>query len=90
GDSGGPLFQLNHKNKYALVGIASAGNLRCHARVHKRQDATFVNVKNYLDWICNHTGVCPIQQKGSHRGDGNLYKALMSNGKTKSPIEAAD
>ncbi|KAK5985593.1 Peptidase S1 domain-containing protein, partial [Trichostrongylus colubriformis] len=58
GDSGGPLFQLNHENKYALVGIASWTKKRCHEKVCKgeKRYSNFVNVRNYRDWICTHTG----------------------------------
>ncbi|KAK5984603.1 hypothetical protein GCK32_011535, partial [Trichostrongylus colubriformis] len=27
--------------------------------------SNFVNVRNYRDWICTHTGVCPIQRTES-------------------------
>ncbi|KAK5969583.1 hypothetical protein GCK32_003385 [Trichostrongylus colubriformis] len=66
------VCQLNHENKYVLVGITSYG-IPCDMKVEGKENI-FVNVRNYRDWICRYTGVCPIQQTKSCQGDGNLTK----------------
>ncbi|KAK5970589.1 Peptidase S1 domain-containing protein [Trichostrongylus colubriformis] len=73
GDSGGPLFQLNHENKYALVGIASTVGKRCNEKVNEgeKRRSMFTNVRNYRNWICRYTGVCPIQQTESCQDCGD-------------------
>ncbi|KAK5984602.1 Peptidase S1 domain-containing protein [Trichostrongylus colubriformis] len=74
GDSGGPLVQLNHENKYVLVGIVSSGTPKCNETITEEQtrESDFTNLRGHLDWICTHSGVCPIQQMGSHHDKGNF------------------
>ncbi|KAK5970590.1 Trypsin [Trichostrongylus colubriformis] len=84
GDSGGPLVQLNHKNKYVLVGIVSGGIPECSETITEEQrnilprESYFTNLRGHLDWICTHTGVCPIQQMGSHHDEGSFSKEHIS------------
>ncbi|KAK5978804.1 Trypsin [Trichostrongylus colubriformis] len=59
GDSGGPLFQSRRKDKITVVGLLSAGN-SCEQNYRLRQGFDlFTDVRQYLDWICEKSGVCP-------------------------------
>ncbi|KHJ92575.1 trypsin [Oesophagostomum dentatum] len=57
GDSGGPLF---HKKdgRYTLLGIASHITPNCSDPAVERQ-AHHTDVRKFLGWICEKTGVCP-------------------------------
>ncbi|KAJ1359947.1 Suppressor of tumorigenicity 14 protein [Parelaphostrongylus tenuis] len=60
GDSGGPLFQLNKRGRYVVIGIASSAWPLCRTPSHKRWNR-FIDVRPYIDWICKFTGVCPTR-----------------------------
>ncbi|VDL72884.1 unnamed protein product [Nippostrongylus brasiliensis] len=56
GDSGGPLFQRNIYSKQTLVGIFSSGD---NCTEHGSVDSEIhTDVRKFLPWICNVTGVC--------------------------------
>ncbi|KAK5979890.1 hypothetical protein GCK32_016964 [Trichostrongylus colubriformis] len=61
GDSGGPLVQLNDEKRYVLVGITVGTSPLCRDPLPKGQEriSTFADVRQYVDWICERTGVCP-------------------------------
>ncbi|EYB89591.1 hypothetical protein Y032_0230g2977 [Ancylostoma ceylanicum] len=74
GDSGGPLFQVDESDRHILVGINSAGNTaRPKANVGQNFEAFHADVRSYLDWICKHSGVCPIEDR---RADALPYIRL--------------
>ncbi|KAK6044658.1 hypothetical protein COOONC_17837 [Cooperia oncophora] len=67
GDSGGPLFQTNIENKNVQMGVMSGG-LSCEEHyinsltdnyVEDGVEDNFTDVRQYLDWICEKTGICP-------------------------------
>ncbi|XGW30744.1 hypothetical protein V3C99_009589 [Haemonchus contortus] len=61
GDSGGPLVRINSRGKHVLVGITSSMKPHCDVpleRVYER-DSYFADVRAYIGWICEKTGVCP-------------------------------
>ncbi|KAK6044480.1 hypothetical protein COOONC_18015, partial [Cooperia oncophora] len=65
GDSGGPLFQTNDEKRNVLMGVMSEGT-SCEEHYEKLKskysfDDTydkFTDVRQYLYWICDKTGVC--------------------------------
>ncbi|WKX99646.1 hypothetical protein Q1695_014488 [Nippostrongylus brasiliensis] len=60
GDSGGPLVVSNKQGKSATIGI-SFGTLRsCSLPSLKGRINLFTDVRGYLQWICNLTGICSI------------------------------
>ncbi|KAK6036118.1 hypothetical protein COOONC_26376 [Cooperia oncophora] len=63
GDSGGPLFTYNRKEKILQLGITSNGD-SCPSYIEAAKPETryldrFTDVREHLDWICEKTGVCP-------------------------------
>ncbi|EYC23649.1 hypothetical protein Y032_0015g2761 [Ancylostoma ceylanicum] len=62
GDSGSPLFQSNDKQKLVLMGITSAMKPDCTIDWPVRINY-FMDVRKHVDWICDETGVCPVNAK---------------------------
>ncbi|KJH51852.1 trypsin [Dictyocaulus viviparus] len=69
GDSGGPLIKTNG-TRYTLIGITSSNGQTCEGPEVPQgylyvvfltigRLNTFEDVRKYLDWICEITGVCP-------------------------------
>ncbi|KJH43893.1 trypsin [Dictyocaulus viviparus] len=56
GDSGGPLAQDN-EGKYTVEGIAMSMMVPCNVERDTRI-SIFVDLREYIDWICMNTGVC--------------------------------
>ncbi|VDL80723.1 unnamed protein product [Nippostrongylus brasiliensis] len=65
GDSGGPLFQCPQK-RCEVIGVVSEGS-SCELNFENFQNNEdhetstkdlFTNVRHYLDWICQETGIC--------------------------------
>ncbi|CAJ0609861.1 unnamed protein product [Cylicocyclus nassatus] len=60
GDSGGPLLQMDEDGRHILVGICSSGD-SCNQH-SKNMLNYFTDVRANLDWICKHSGVCPVEE----------------------------
>ncbi|WKY04853.1 hypothetical protein Q1695_005674 [Nippostrongylus brasiliensis] len=68
GDSGGPLIKEDLDGRHTLVGIATSIRPECNVSPDavSARDNFFIDVRSYLPWICEQTGVCPgIQQNGT-------------------------
>ncbi|WKY08268.1 hypothetical protein Q1695_007627 [Nippostrongylus brasiliensis] len=65
GDSGGPLIQV-HSGRYIVVGVLAGGYPDCEQRRYVYFLNNFGDVRYHLDWVCQHTGVCPTIRT-SHR-----------------------
>ncbi|KAK6033969.1 trypsin [Cooperia oncophora] len=76
GDSGGPLFQTNSENRNVQMGVMSRGDScekhykKSRSSRHYKDDAVdeFTDVRQYVDWICEKTGVCN-QNQGLHQAN---------------------
>ncbi|EYB88235.1 hypothetical protein Y032_0250g142 [Ancylostoma ceylanicum] len=57
GDSGGPLFQVDGSDRHTLVGITTGVNStdRPKADVGENMQGYYVDVRQYLDWICKYS-----------------------------------
>ncbi|KIH64771.1 trypsin [Ancylostoma duodenale] len=85
GDSGGPFFEVRQNMKSVLRGIASTYqnetvkghyvDLSSGAKIPfstSEGHAVFNDVRKHLDWICEMTGVCPIQQANNNFKNQNV------------------
>ncbi|KAL6740745.1 hypothetical protein Aduo_014069 [Ancylostoma duodenale] len=67
GDSGGPLFQVDESEAHTLVGITSYAqndDIR-KSDTGENYITYYAYVPAYLDWICKHSGVCPVEETSS-------------------------
>ncbi|KAJ1366077.1 hypothetical protein KIN20_026665 [Parelaphostrongylus tenuis] len=62
GDSGGPLVQpRNEDANYTVEGLAVRAFPECEdPPMSEERVSLFVDLRKFLDWICLHTGVCPL------------------------------
>ncbi|KAK6052070.1 hypothetical protein COOONC_10425 [Cooperia oncophora] len=84
GDSGGALIQTNGDNRFIQLGVMSRGNscdkhfnytkiTNLPLHVHDYAFDSFTDVRKYLDWICEKTGVCQ-KYNGNDQGDFPFYQ----------------
>ncbi|KAK6062021.1 hypothetical protein COOONC_00317, partial [Cooperia oncophora] len=65
GDSGGPLFQVDEENRSTLMGILSHGSScewNFYAALKRQGEDVFTDVREYLDWIHEKSGVDPAER----------------------------
>ncbi|KAL6724303.1 hypothetical protein Aduo_019202 [Ancylostoma duodenale] len=67
GDGGGPLFQVDKSDIHTLVGITSHtyDDEKWKSDTSGNFLGAYVDVRAYLDWICKHSGVCPVEDTSS-------------------------
>ncbi|PIO67438.1 hypothetical protein TELCIR_10813 [Teladorsagia circumcincta] len=78
GDSGGPLFQYNRESRITQIGITStdynftSSDAKSLGRTGSHDH--FTDIREYVDWICEKTGVCPPEIKEHHKGHKHKRK----------------
>ncbi|VDM76166.1 unnamed protein product [Strongylus vulgaris] len=80
GDSGGPLFQYNDKLQLTAVGVVSGGVAECTEEDFDGENF-FADVRKHLNWICLHTGICPLEntQADGKQGLRSRYRNTNRN-----------
>ncbi|KJH43894.1 trypsin [Dictyocaulus viviparus] len=66
GDSGGPLTQIQDDERYVLLGVTTAADPPCTIKDPKtKRKSVFLDLYYFLQWICDITGVCPLEESES-------------------------
>ncbi|KAK5969650.1 Peptidase S1 domain-containing protein [Trichostrongylus colubriformis] len=79
GDSGGPLFQTDGEEKNVQIGVDSyGGSCRTSLKPNELRIDFTTDVRKYLDWICEKTGVCPIDEDIKESTPSNIWEHLRN------------
>ncbi|KAL6739661.1 hypothetical protein Aduo_013092 [Ancylostoma duodenale] len=74
GDSGGPLFQVDNSGIHTLVGITSSAEIpdKFNSDTGRNNLDFYMDVRAYVDWICKHSGVCPVEEMSSEENPSDV------------------